>query len=412
MKKSHWFRFVSFCLIFMILFYWMNHLFSYANQGWKDFYRLPRNSVDVLFMGNSHNYKTFQPRIVDDLLPVDSYLVGISGENIVISYYELKEVLKTQHPKVVVLESFTMNLSDILVSALIFEFIDAGLWNANRISIIKRYLPVEQYYSLLPILRTRADWNSPSNFLKKFRDPLNFQNRSVDSLQGFLPSKLILTKGEYLEAQDLPSIISNHNISEVDLYFEKFVQLCKENNIQLILSVSPIVKIWGEQFEFFVPFDIQGAARNYDLEVISIGSEKFNELHFSDYNHVSSFGSINASLEMAEELADRLDLPIDESSREYYRSMIFSGYSLFQQEDEYTLTLYPVDKNAPLEYRYSLKEIKTKKTLGSTDWSPDPKVRYSLPVPDEYSIEVEIRNCLRDYSFSGIFQINYEGKSN
>ena len=412
MKKSQRFRFVSFCLIFMILFCWMNHLFSYANQGWRDFYRLPQNSVDVIFMGNSHNISTFQPRIVDDLLPVDSYLVGIGGENIILSYYELKEVLKTQHPKVVVLESFTMNLSEIFVPAFIFGFVDAGAWNNIRSAIVKRYLPVEQYYTLLPILRTRIDWNSPSHFLLKFHDPFRFLNRDIDSKQGFGPINMVLTKEEFDEGLNLHTLNSIALTEELNLYFEKIVELCQENNIQLILCVAPTVVIWGERFVFYVPFDPDVTARQYDLEIIRISDEDFNELHFSNFDHVSSFGSINASLEMADALANLLDLPLDELSLEYYRSMLFSGYSLNHQGAEYTLALYPVDKNAPLEYRYLLKEIKTNKTLGSTDWSPDPMVSYSLPAPGKYSIEVEIRNCLRDYGFSSIFQISYEGNNN
>ncbi len=279
MKKSQCFRFVSFCLIFMILFGWMNLLLSDPNQGWRDFYRLPRNSVDVLFMGNSHNIATFQPRIVDDLLPVDSCLVGIGGENIILSYYELKEVLKTQHPKVVVLESFTMNLSEIFVPAFIFGFVDAGVWNNIRGAIVKRYLPVEHYYALLPILRTRTDWNSPNHFLTKFHDPFRFLNRDIDSRQGYSPINMVLTNEEFDEGLTLNTINSIAKTDELNLYFEKFVNLCQENNIQLILSVAPTVVIWGERFVFYVPFEVDETARKYDLEVIRISDHRFYALN-------------------------------------------------------------------------------------------------------------------------------------
>jgi hypothetical protein len=203
--------------------------------------------------------------------------------------------------------------------------------------------------------------------------------------------------------------MKNSTKDELNLYFEKFVNLCQENNIQLILSVAPTVVIWGERFVFYVPFEVDETARKYDLEVIRISDTDFNELHFSNFDHVSTFGSINASLEIAEALADRLGLPLDDLSRDYYQSMLFSGYSLYQQGAECTLTLNPVDKNAPLEYRYSLKETETKEILEFNDWSPDPVVSYTLPATGEYSIEVEIRNSQGNYSFSGTFHIYYEG---
>ena len=68
--------------------------YNYASRRWVDFYKLPPNSVDIVFMGNSHNFYAFQPKIVNEILGKKSYVVAISAENTLLSYYELKEILK------------------------------------------------------------------------------------------------------------------------------------------------------------------------------------------------------------------------------------------------------------------------------------------------------------------------------
>ena len=203
---KNWVRFVSFWAIFIILFSLTNAAMSMANDQWKTFYKLPKNSIDVLFIGNSHVYSTFQPQIMNDIIPIHSYIVGSDAENVVFSYFELSEVLKTQKPKVVVLETFALDLDDTMKQGYLFEFLDAGIWDGNRTAIATRYLPLSSYYTIFPALRTRIDWSNPAQFYKNFISQFNFlKKKEINSQQSYSPKVKVITESAYLAINDIPT---------------------------------------------------------------------------------------------------------------------------------------------------------------------------------------------------------------
>ena len=73
----------------------------FAQERWNDFYSLPNNSLDVLFVGSSHAYVTFNPDIVDTTLHVRSFNLGGPAQTPITTYYVLKEALRFQRPRVV-----------------------------------------------------------------------------------------------------------------------------------------------------------------------------------------------------------------------------------------------------------------------------------------------------------------------
>lgn len=89
----------------------------YQILSWKDtaggyytqvetFYGLEENVVDVLFLGSSHCYcSVINSKLWDDY-GIAAYSLSVSGQDMVASYYWLKEALKTQKPKVVCLEMY------------------------------------------------------------------------------------------------------------------------------------------------------------------------------------------------------------------------------------------------------------------------------------------------------------------
>ena len=86
----------------------------YYNQMWPstntylDFYNLDKNSVDVLFLGSSHAMCTFNPQIIYDTYGITSYNLASEQQSLVVSYYWLREALKYQTPKVVVLDTYML----------------------------------------------------------------------------------------------------------------------------------------------------------------------------------------------------------------------------------------------------------------------------------------------------------------
>ena len=72
------------------------------------FYKMERNTVDVLFFGSSHAVSSFSPQILYDRYGITSYNLGCEQQNLITYYYLLKEALRFQKPKAIVLDCYIL----------------------------------------------------------------------------------------------------------------------------------------------------------------------------------------------------------------------------------------------------------------------------------------------------------------
>ena len=105
-------RVVLALLLFSGIFYgaydYLNHYFKNedANYG-LGFRMVDKDTIDVLVLGSSHAQYSFSPVFFYEQTGLYSYVLGSACQPLEVSYEMLKEALKTQQPKVVVLEVFT-----------------------------------------------------------------------------------------------------------------------------------------------------------------------------------------------------------------------------------------------------------------------------------------------------------------
>ena len=85
---------------------------TYNQNRWDEFYAQSENSIDMVFIGSSHSYCTFDPLIIDEGLGTNSYQLGMPLQHMDSTYYTLREVLNYQQPKDVVLEVYWDMLDD------------------------------------------------------------------------------------------------------------------------------------------------------------------------------------------------------------------------------------------------------------------------------------------------------------
>lgn len=377
---------------------------SKANDRWKAFYKLPKNSIDVLFMGNSHVNYSFQPKIINDIIPINSFIVGIDAENIVISYYELREVLKTQKPKLIVLETFALDLDDKIKQGFLFQFLDAGFWDQNRTAIATRYLSLSTLYNIFPSLRSRIDWEKPASFFNPLFAQFAFsKQRELSNQQGSTPYNKVILENTYLTLSDLPTAKIKKPRPDNLIYLEKFYDLCKENNILLIFTTAPIKKITEDLFSRYSPFDTDTFAKANNIDWITFTSSKFNHLHFHDPTHINNIGSVITSIDMAQMLSIELNLPINQQKLDYYSSFVFSDYTITHVGNDYEISLLKENGTTFLEYKWMVSE--GNKTILETGWQKEGFCHFTLPEKGDYTIEVDIRNPSGDYVLNAVFSI-------
>lgn len=89
--------------------------YTYANSTWpttssyEQFYRMDKDSIDVLFFGASVAVNTFLPQVLYDEYGITSYNLGSEQQSVFLSYYWLKEALRYQKPKAIVVDTLFLS---------------------------------------------------------------------------------------------------------------------------------------------------------------------------------------------------------------------------------------------------------------------------------------------------------------
>lgn len=166
-------------------------------------------TVDVLVLGDSESYTSISPLDLWREKGITSYVCGQSGQRIAESYYMLKQALKTQRPKLVLLETnavFTFSSDTEELQRAVGEF---GAY----------YLPVFRYHNL---------WKRAVSGLG--RKP-RFDLKGFWIRTGVRP----YTGGTYMkQTKDTEPIRPL-----VFHYLEKIRKLCERRGIPLLLMTVP-----------------------------------------------------------------------------------------------------------------------------------------------------------------------------
>ncbi len=108
-------RSILFISILLVSLFGINEIllpkYTLRNSSWpttstyKGFYKMKRDTVDVLFIGSSTVVNAFIPQEIYNEYGIRSYNLGSEQQSLFLSYYWLKEALRFQTPSVVVLDT-------------------------------------------------------------------------------------------------------------------------------------------------------------------------------------------------------------------------------------------------------------------------------------------------------------------
>lgn len=216
-----------------------------TTTGYKGFYQMPQNCVDVFYLGSSHAASGLCPQVTYDNYGIRSYNLGCEQQNMLVSYYWLKEALKYQNPKVVVLDTYMLferKHEEALNSAesCTRMAIDAMKWSDVKweaISAICENDDKQTFNSyLFKNVRFHTRWTSLSE------QDFTFNNIEEHyELKGYAPFN---DRNEKNGAAYQPySNFDKETLAEtkplMQEYLDRIYQLCVEKNIQLLLIKTP-----------------------------------------------------------------------------------------------------------------------------------------------------------------------------
>lgn len=263
-----------------------NVINAFTKQRFDDFYALEENSLDMVFLGSSHSYCTFDPEIIDSGLNLNSFQMGTPLQHPDTSYYELKEILKTQHPEYVVMEVYWDVLDDKFDLQQANSFFEVLKSEDIKNEYIKNVFPLADKvkYYLLPIRYQQSYFAyEGSQMEKEIENKYGVTKKQGEVQQGeeyyrskgYVYSNQLMISTEY----DTTNQFRNFDGKDFEInstqrkYIEKIVKLCKDENIQLIFVTAPVANV------------SMSYIKNYDLvhnAVAAMAAE--NGVPYIDYN--------------------------------------------------------------------------------------------------------------------------------
>lgn len=237
MKRKGLRGLVFFCLMVLLL-CGLNDILCVKSPHGVDqiryFYKQPKNKIDVLFLGSSHVHCNVDTKVLWDEYGMAAYLLTGAEQPLWNNYFLLKEALKTQKPKLVVLDMFCPSR---FYDDYQYNWLDQNVdgmklsknkWDAVRASTdrdrMNYFLGFTKYHSRYDEL-TAQDfqnfiWNRPKQAKWK----------------GFTP----LYAHAELTEPDMSHVTETEEMTEKSrYYFDKIVELARKEDIQLALISAP-----------------------------------------------------------------------------------------------------------------------------------------------------------------------------
>ena len=233
---------IVFLLIFILIFSCLSAVlcrktiygpWDYTNKI-AGFYNSPANEYDVLFFGSSNTYCSFNPLVLYEETGIKSYVFATQLQPVWATYTYMKEALKTQKPKVIVMDvlmfSYDNEYSDEGVN---YSYMDDLPWSANKLELAGVSSPKnnERFSLLFNFIKYHSRWNEVS------KEDFTFNRKNAgDYLKGYV----LLENTNPNPPSPQANTESTKSLGKKqEEYCHKIVNLAQENNIPLLLVKTP-----------------------------------------------------------------------------------------------------------------------------------------------------------------------------
>ena len=301
---------VCFLLIFLLLLYFVSGTlkFKYDDgvRPMENYYALPEDTVDVLMLGSSHIGMNVDPSILWREQGIASYVCWAGMQPTWNTYYYLRECLKTQRPKAIVMDTYLatndLEYSDYetMVKTL------AGMrFSKDKLEAIKVSATPEYLSSValgFPTYHYRYSDLSESDFQYYFwqKDP---SLQTVPSSDGLVEPVSILDTFAVTESTELAGKCGD--------YLMRIIDVCEERAIPLVLVAAPYDLTEIEQQRYNTIAEIAAERGipflNFNEFYGEIGIDP--QTDFRDAGHLNDSGIEKYSTYLADYLRSHYELP-------------------------------------------------------------------------------------------------------
>ncbi len=277
-----------------------------GNQSMDGFYRMERNTADVIFYGSSHVYSGINTALLWDDYGIAGYNLAGTMQTLWNTYYNMEETLKYQSPRMMVVDLYGILIEDEYYgSTNVIKNVSSMRFSMNKVRNVWNSVPHEEFLSYLasyPL--THDSWKR----LKQGNYIESVNNIGGEWYKGYKPSYAV-TRYDML-----PQLKESTKVKEASeknrRYLDKMVMLAREHQVQLAFIVVPYEGIndedqmlyrWAEDYaeENGILF-LNGNAK---LEEIQMNPAE----DYAEASHLNHSGACKFTAYLGEWLIDNCD---------------------------------------------------------------------------------------------------------
>lgn len=266
-------------------------------------YNTDEDLIDLVFMGSSHCYYGIYPELLWEEKGIAGFDLAVSAQDKDSTYYQLKELLKTQHPRVVVVDIYGICHEKHLVESNVYRNYLSMKFSPNSIAHILAYGEPEKQKDLLarwPIIHTR------------YRELKEFD---------FVPYEPSIIGRGSLITWNTTAVEENNGINHCETiqplseknreWVQNLIALSREENFELVFSLIP----WKREDEKQTIINgfkeyIRGEEIAFlDFTELTEELDICSETDWSDAEHLNARGAQKLTRYLGEYLTAQYEFP-------------------------------------------------------------------------------------------------------
>lgn len=242
-KKKIGIRIVSFLILFLIIFAGISEIMQdkridgeyNPTTKIRGFYAQKKDNLDFVFLGSSQVYADISPAVLWRDYGITSYDFTANEQPLWITYYYMKEVLKHQKPKAIVVDVFTAYADDYMEEGINHFSIDDMPLSMNKLRAIHEGVPKElrsSYY--FSIAKYHNTWIELSQ--DKVQAAFRYED---DPMKGYSPFVFARAYADSAPKEVLSQKERVEIPERSKRYLDEMIALSKENSVDLIFMKTP-----------------------------------------------------------------------------------------------------------------------------------------------------------------------------
>ncbi len=281
----------------------------------KKFYELEDDTVDVLILGSSHAFENFNTGTLWDEYGIAAYDLGGSNQSLWNTYHYLKEALKTQHPKLIILEGvFVIGYEDYDSSDVIIKNTYGLRWSYNKAENMLASIPPDERWDYIPEgqrYHNRYSELTSEDFLKDQGNPLYYDWKGFGCNMDTIP----------FERVDVSGVADVGYMSpKSEWYYNHIIELAKQYDIPIEIIIAPYPacnedeqKVFNKAQEIATEKDVPFLNCNVNPQDIGINYAT----DFADEEHLNYKGNRKFTKYIGKQILSKYDLPDHRGDEKY-----------------------------------------------------------------------------------------------